>query len=263
MVTKKRLDVLLVERALVESWQRAQALILAGDVQVNGNRVDKAGTLIADDAAITLRAPLKYVGRGGLKLEGALEAFRIDPRGKTCADIGASTGGFTDCLLQRGATRVYAIDVGYGQLAWKLRSDPRVVVMDRMNIRHLDALPEPIDLAVIDVSFISLTLVLPVAQKLVQPRGEIIALIKPQFEAGREQVGKGGIVRDARVHRAVIEKIARHSSEIGLRVRGICRSPLQGADGNVEFFAHLSTDQDLENVEVGKEIDRSVTQDVD
>ncbi len=262
-MTKKRLDVLLVERALVESRQRAQALILAGDVQVNGTRVDKAGTLIADDAAITLRAPLKYVGRGGLKLEGALDAFRVDPRGKTCADIGASTGGFTDCLLQRGATRVYAIDVGYGQLAWKLRSDPRVVVMDRTNIRHLDALPEPIDLAVIDVSFISLTLVLPVAQKLLQPRGEIIALIKPQFEAGREQVGRGGIVRDARVHRTVIEKIARHAAEIGLRVRGICRSPLQGADGNVEFFAHLSTNQDLENVEVGKEIDRSVTQDVD
>ncbi len=260
MVTKKRLDVLLVERALVESRQRAQALILAGDVQVNGNRADKAGTLIADDAAITLRAPLKYVGRGGLKLEGALDAFRVDPRGKTCADIGASTGGFTDCLLQCGATRVYAIDVGYGQLAWKLRSDQRVVVMDRTNIRHLDALPEPLDLAVIDVSFISLTLVLQVAQKLVQPRGEIIALIKPQFEAGREQVGKGGIVRDARVHRAVIEKTARYAAEMGLRVRGICRSPLQGADGNVEFFAHWSANQDLESVEVGKEIERSVTQ---
>lgn len=260
-MTKKRLDVLLVERALVESRQRAQALILAGDVQVNGNRVDKAGTLIADDAAITLRAPLKYVGRGGLKLEGALDAFRIDPRGKTCADIGASTGGFTDCLLQRGATRVYAIDVGYGQLAWKLRSDARVVVMDRTNIRRLDALPEPIDLAVIDVSFISLTLVLPVAKKLLQPRGEIIALIKPQFEAGRAQVGKGGIVRDARVHRAVIEKIASHAVESGLRVRGICRSPLHGADGNIEFFARLSAKQDVESVEVGKEIERSVTQD--
>ncbi len=260
-MAKKRLDVLLVERELVESRQRAQALILAGEVTVNGNRVDKAGALVADDAEIGLRAPLKYVGRGGLKLEGALDAFQVDPRGKTCADIGASTGGFTDCLLQRGAARVYAIDVGYGQLAWKLRNDPRVVVMDRVNIRLLDALPELINLAVVDVSFISLTLVLPVVRRLLQPRGEIVTLIKPQFEAGRAQVGKGGIVRDARAHRAVIEKIVQHAAENDLRVRGICRSPIQGADGNVEFFAHLSADRLVANIEVEREIERAVTQD--
>ncbi len=260
-MAKRRLDVLLVERALVESRQRAQALILAGDVQVNGRRIDKAGALIAEDAEIALRAPPKYVGRGGLKLEGALDASQVDPRGKTCADIGASTGGFTDLLLQRGAARVYAIDVGYGQLAWKLRRDPRVVVMDRVNIRKLGALPELIDLAVIDVSFISLTLVFPVVKRLLQPRGEIIALIKPQFEAGREQVGKGGIVRDAAVHRAVIEKITRYATEIDLRVRGICRSPLEGADGNVEFFVHLSADRFAQDIEMEKEIERAVTQD--
>jgi len=260
-VAKKRLDVLLVERELAESRQRAQALILAGEVKVNGNRVDKAGALVVENAEIVLRAPLKYVGRGGLKLDGALDAFQVDPRDKTCADVGASTGGFTDCLLQRGAARVYAIDVGYGQLAWKLRNDPRVVVMDRVNIRLLDGLPELIDLAVIDVSFISLTLVLPVVGRLVQPRGEIIALIKPQFEAGREQVGKGGVVRDARLHRAVIEKIVRYAAENDWRVRGVCRSVIQGADGNVEFFAHLSADRTLETVEIGKDIERAVTQD--
>jgi 23S rRNA (cytidine1920-2'-O)/16S rRNA (cytidine1409-2'-O)-methyltransferase len=255
-VGKKRLDVLLVERDLVESRQRAQALILAGEVQVSGRVIAKAGTPIAEDAEITLRAPLKFVGRGGLKLEGALDAFRVDPRGKICADIGASTGGFTDCLLQRGAARVYAIDVGYGQLAWKLRRDARVVVMDRVNIRHLRALPEPIDLATIDVSFISLTKVFPVVKLLLHPRGEIVALIKPQFEAERAQVGKGGIVRDARVHRAVIEKIAQHATQNDLRVCGICRSPIEGADGNAEFFAHLSADHALPGLDVAETLGR-------
>jgi 23S rRNA (cytidine1920-2'-O)/16S rRNA (cytidine1409-2'-O)-methyltransferase len=249
-VPKKRLDVLLVERELAETRQRAQALILAGDVRVNDQVISKAGALVAEDAAIALRAPLKYVSRGGLKLEGALDAFAINPRNKICADIGASTGGFTDCLLQRGVARVYAIDVGYGQLAWKLRNDPRVVVMDRVNVRYLDALPEPIDLAVIDVSFISLALVLPVVKRLLRPRGECIALVKPQFEAGREQVGKGGIVRDVRVHRAVIEKIARHVSANDWCVRGVCRSPITGADGNVEFFIHLSADRALEDIPI-------------
>lgn len=242
---KKRLDVLLVERELAETRQRAQALILAGEVQVNGIVISKVGAPVAADAAITIRAPLKYVSRGGFKLEGALDSFRVDPREKICADIGASTGGFTDCLLQRGAARVYAIDVGYGQLAWKLRTDPRVVVMDRVNIRHLEALPEPVDLITIDVSFISLALVFPVAKRLLKSSGEIIALIKPQFEAEREQVGKGGIVRDANVHRAVIEKIVRCAIENDLRVRGVCRSPIAGADGNIEFLIHLSTDQSL------------------
>lgn len=242
---KKRLDVLLVERELAETRQRAQALILAGDVQVNGIVISKAGASVAADAAITIRAPLPYVSRGGFKLEGALDAFHVDPREKVCADIGASTGGFTDCLLQRGAARVYAIDVGYGQLAWKLRTDPRVVVMDRVNIRHLDTLPEPVDLITIDVSFISLALVFPVAKRLLKSSGEIIALIKPQFEAGRKQVGKGGIVRDANVHRQVVEKIAQCAIENDLRVRGVCRSPITGADGNVEFLMHLSADQSL------------------
>lgn len=261
-VGKKRLDVLLVERELVESRQRAQALILAGDVEVNGSRVDKAGALVADDARIGLVAPLKYVGRGGFKLEGALDTLRVDVRGKVCADIGASTGGFTDCLLQRGAGRVYAIDVGYGQIAWKLRRDSRVVVMDRVNVRYLDALPEPIDLAVIDVSFISLTLVLRIVKRLLQPRGEVVALIKPQFEAGRTQVGKGGIVRDQSVHRGVIDKIARHAVEIGLRVRGICRSPIEGADGNAEFFVYLSADPRSDSIDVEQGIDRAVAKHV-
>ena len=257
-MAKKRLDVLLVERELADTRQRAQALILAGVVQVNGQRVDKAGTPVLEDAEITVRAPLKYVSRGGLKLEGALDAFHLDPRGKVCADLGASTGGFTDCLLQGGATRVYAIDVGYGQLAWKLRNDPRVVTMDRINIRHLESLPEPIDLATIDTAFISLTLILPVAKRLLQPCGEAVALVKPQFEAGREQVGKGGIVREPRVHRAVIEKIAQHALENGWRVRGLARSPITGADGNVEFFIHLSADAAQTNIDLEPEIERVV-----
>jgi 23S rRNA (cytidine1920-2'-O)/16S rRNA (cytidine1409-2'-O)-methyltransferase len=238
-VSKKRLDVLLVERQLAETRQRSQALIMAGDVQVNGAVMTKAGVLVAEDAEIVVRQPLKYVGRGGYKLEGALEAFNVNPREKICADVGASTGGFTDCLLQRGAAKVYAIDVGYGQLAWKIRNDPRVVVMDRVNVRFLDSLPELIDLSVIDVSFISLTLVLASVAKFLQPQGEIIALVKPQFEAGRDQVGKGGIVRDERVHRAVIEKISQFANENAWRVLGVIRSPIEGADGNVEFLMHL------------------------
>ncbi len=251
-VLKKRLDVLLVERELVESRARAQALILAGEIQVNQRVVDKAGARVAADAQISIRPPLKYVSRGGLKLEGALDAFHIDVSNKVCVDVGASTGGFSDCLLQRGAARVYAIDVGYGQLAWQLRVDPRVRVVDRTNIRYFDALPETADLATIDVSFISLTLVLPAVKKLLPSNGEAMALIKPQFEAGREQVGKGGIVRDARIHRETIEKIVRHSQDNGWRVRGLCRSALKGAEGNVEFFAYLSLDSRLENFDVDR-----------
>ncbi len=250
------MDVLLVERELTETRQRAQALLLAGDVQVDGRTVTKAGTLVAEEAAIVVRAPLKYVSRGGFKLEGALDTFRIDVQSKICADIGASTGGFTDVLLQRRAARVYAIDVGYGQLAWKLRNDPRVVVMDRVNVRHLETLPEGIDLSTIDVSFISLTLVLPTAQRLSKPTGETIALVKPQFEAGREQVGKGGIVRDPGVHRAVLDKIARYALANAWRVRGIVRSPSTGANGNVEFLVWLSRDPAAESIEIEKEIER-------
>lgn len=239
-MAKKRLDVLLVERGLAESRERAQALILAGDVQIAGRVMDKASTQIDAHAELTIRAPLPYVSRGGYKLAGALDAFNVDPNGFVCADIGASTGGFTDVLLQRGAKKIYAIDVGYGQLAWKLRQDARVVVMDRVNARYLEKLPERVDLVVIDVSFISLEHILRVAQTLLKPHtGQIIALIKPQFEAGKNEVGRGGIVRDPQVHRAVQEKIARFSESLGLRVNGIIESPIVGTEGNVEFLICL------------------------
>ncbi len=253
-VSKTRLDVLLVERKLAETRQRSRALILAGEVTVNGRVVDKVGTLVPEDAQITVRAPLKYVSRGGIKLEGALDSFGIDVHGRVCADIGASTGGFTDCLLQRGAVRVYAIDVGYGQLAWKLRTDPRVKTLDRVNIRFLDRLDEPVSLASVDVSFISLTLVLPVVKKLLGPSGQVVALVKPQFEAGREQVGKGGIVRDPLVHRQVVERILEHAIQDGWHICGLTRSPIAGADGNVEFFVWLSADSTLDAIPPGQMI---------
>jgi 23S rRNA (cytidine1920-2'-O)/16S rRNA (cytidine1409-2'-O)-methyltransferase len=255
---KKRLDVLLLERGLAESRERARALILAGEVNVNAQRVDKAGALVDDGAEIVVRAPLPYVSRGGTKLAGALDEFGIDPQGKACADIGASTGGFTDVLLQRGAARVYAIDVGYGQLAWKLRQDARVVVMDRVNARHLESLPELMDLVTIDVSFISLALILRVAQSLLKggaARGEIVALVKPQFEAGPERVGRGGIVRDVATHRMVLENIARETESLGLCLRGIARSPIAGAEGNVEFFVHLSNEMPCAPPDVRRAID--------
>lgn len=242
-MAKKRLDVLLVERGLAETRERAQALILAGDVQVAGSVVLKAGAQVDAPAEITIRAPLPYVSRGGYKLVGALDAFGVNPSGFVCADIGASTGGFTDVLLQRGAQKIYAIDVGYGQLAWKLRQDARVIVMDRVNARYLEALPEWVDLVVIDVSFISLEHMLRVAQTLLKPNaGNIIALIKPQFEAGRKQVGRGGIVRDPKVHRAVLEKITGFANSLGLRVLGLIHSPIQGTEGNIEFLIHLNND---------------------
>jgi len=234
------LDVLLVERGLAESREKAKRLIMAGEVLVGDRVVDKPGTRVAEDAEIRLRATLPYVSRGGLKLEAALDRFGVAVAGEVAADIGASTGGFTDCLLQRGAARVYAIDVGYGQLAWRLRNGPRVVVLERTNIRYLEGLPEPVDLATVDVSFISLELVLPVVVRLLKPEGEIIALIKPQFEAGREHVGKGGVVRDPEVHRSVLEGITAWALEHGLAVRGLMRSPLKGPAGNVEFLAYLS-----------------------
>lgn len=255
LVTKKRLDALLVERDLVESRQRAQALILEGKVQVDEHLADKVGALIPDDAEIKIREPLKYVSRGGYKLEGALDAFQIDIEGKTCADVGASTGGFTDCLLQRGAKRVYALDVGYGQIAWKLRNDPRVIVMDRVNARYLQSLPELTDLAAIDVSFISLTQILPSVKRLLQARGEVVALIKPQFEAGRDQVGKGGIVRDTQVQRSVVEKIARYATDNDWRVIGLYCSPITGMDGNVEFFCHITNDSSRRNVDWDNALD--------
>lgn len=237
---KKRLDVLMVERRLAESRERAQELIRAGEVMIHGRVMDKASAQVDSAVDIVIREPLPYVSRGGYKLAGALDAFAVDPNGFVCADIGASTGGFTDVLLQRGAARVYAIDVGYGQLAWKLRQDARVVVMDRVNVRFLEQLPELVDLIVIDVSFISLELVLPAVKEFLKLDGQIIALIKPQFEAGREQVGRGGIVRDPQVHEQVIEKITRAAEQIGLHQVGLVQSPIQGTEGNIEFLVHLS-----------------------
>lgn len=237
-----RLDTLLVERGLAETMSKAQGLILAGMVLVAGQVVEKPGMRVKVDAQISLEVELPYVSRGGVKLEESLRRFAVDPQGKVAADVGASTGGFTDCLLQQGARRVYAIDVGYGQLAWKLRQDPRVVVMDRTNIRYLESLPEPIDLATIDVSFISLRLVLPAVRKLLMPQGEVIALIKPQFEAGRDKVGRGGVVQDPEVHRQVLTKVAEFAKGLGFRVKGMIPSPLLGPAGNTEFFIHLALD---------------------
>jgi len=235
---KQRLDLLLVERGLVESREQARRLIMAGEVLVNETVRDKAGQTFPVDAVLRVRNALPYVSRGGLKIAAALDAFKIDVQGRIAVDVGASTGGFTDCLVQRGAAQVYAIDVGYGQLAWKLRIDPRVTVMERTNIRHLTALPDGVlaNLAVIDASFISLTLVLPATLPLLQPGTDIIALIKPQFEAGKEQVGKGGVVRDTTVHRHVLEKVFHFVQTLGLVVNGLHLSPLLGPAGNVEFL---------------------------
>lgn len=241
MAAKRRLDIELVERELVETRSRAKALIMAGEVFVDGARCDKAGTLVAPDASIEVRAGLKYVSRGGLKLEAALEAFEFDCDGLVVLDVGASTGGFTDCVLQRGAARVYAVDVGYGQLAWKLRSDERVVPIERTNIRHMpaDALPEKCDLAVIDCSFISLGLVLPNTLTFLKPEADVVALVKPQFEAGRENVGKGGVVRDADARSAAITEAIATAEALGLDfVEGI-DCPVAGPSGNVEYLARL------------------------
>jgi len=238
-VAKERLDVLLHKRGLARSRERARRLILAGQVFVNSQDRDKPGTRVPTSAKITIKQKLIYASRGGSKLEAALQTFKIDVRRLVAADIGASTGGFTDCLLQHGAARVYAIDVGYGQLAWRLRQDPRVVVMERVNARYLHELPELVDVVTVDVSFISLKLVLPAAIQLLRPSGQIIALIKPQFEAGRKQVGKGGVVKDPAVHRAVLYDILGWTRSNGLKVKGVIVSPLRGPAGNLEFLAHL------------------------
>ena len=239
---KERLDRLVVERGLAASRERAQALILAGRVTVDGRPAGKPGGTVPDDAVIALLVPdHPFVGRGGLKLEGALQRLDVDPRGLVALDVGSSTGGFTDCLLQRGALRVYALDVGTGQLDWSLRQDPRVVVMEGRNARYLRAedLPEPVDLAVVDVSFISLALVLPPLLPTLKGSGLVLALVKPQFEVGRTDVGRGGIVRDPALHRAAVAAVARSAATAGYVLRGGCRSPLPGAEGNVEFFLAL------------------------
>ena len=237
MVAKEWLDVLLVERRLAESRAQAQRLIRAGLVRVAGRVSDKPGTQVATNVAVTLQARPRFVSRGGEKLEAALARFGLDVTGAVAADVGASTGGFTDCLLQHGARRIYAIDVGYGQLAWRLRNDPRVVVMERTNARYLESLPEPVGLITADVSFISLELILPTVINWLTPSsGEVIALIKPQFEAGRREVGKGGVVRDPQVHRRVLERVLGIAAELGLGLRGLMPSPLRGPAGNVEFL---------------------------
>jgi 23S rRNA (cytidine1920-2'-O)/16S rRNA (cytidine1409-2'-O)-methyltransferase len=236
---RQRLDEALVERGLVENRSRAQALIMAADVLVNGSPVTRAGATVRSSDELSVKAPPKYVSRGGDKLDHALTVFGIEVGGLIAADFGASTGGFTDCLLQRGVARVYAIDVGYGQLATRLRSDPRVVVTERTNARHIASLPERVDLVTIDVSFIGLSLVLPAARKLLSEHGRIVALIKPQFEAGRDHVGRGGVVRDPRVHRMVLENHFATAAQLGLGVTGLAASPLRGPAGNVEFFVAL------------------------
>ena len=247
---KARLDVLLTQKGLVDSRSRAQALIMAGKVQVNDQVVTKAGASVAVDANISLKRDLPYVSRGGIKLAAALDTFNIKPENTVCADVGASTGGFTDLLLQRGAAKVYAIDVGYGQLAWQLRQDERVAVMERTNARYLESLPEPVHLVVIDVSFISLKLILPPVLKWLGSPAVVVALVKPQFEAGREQVGKGGVVRDRGVHRQVLEQVVAVAADVGLEVLGLIPSPITGPAGNHEFLLHLgwqtfSSSQDI------------------
>ena len=242
MSTKERLDVALVARGLAETRAKAQASIMSGIVYVNGLKVDKAGTPVAADAALEVRGhTLRYVSRGGLKLEKAMAAFPITLTDCICADIGASTGGFTDCMLQNGAQKVYAVDVGYGQLDWKLRGDPRVVCMERTNARYLthEQIPQELDFASVDVSFISLGLILPALDGLLSPEGEAVCLVKPQFEAGREKVGKKGVVRDPAVHLEVLEAFLRHAKENHFTVLGITYSPIRGPEGNIEYLGYL------------------------
>ncbi len=242
MSKKTRLDVLLTERGLCESRQKAQATIMAGLVFVEDQRSDKPGTPVAEDANVEVRGhALRYVSRGGLKLEKAMATFPITLEGKICADIGASTGGFTDCMLQKGAAKVYAVDVGYGQLDWKLRSDPRVVCLERTNARYLtrEVIPEALDFASIDVSFISLKLIFPALYALLRDGGEVACLIKPQFEAGREKVGKKGVVRDPKVHLEVLESFLAFVPGAGYTVMGLDYSPIKGPEGNIEYLGYL------------------------
>ena len=246
MKIKKRLDVLLVERGLVETRTKAQAVIMSGLVYVAGQKADKPGMSFEENSEIEVRgATCPYVSRGGLKLEKALRDFGVDPTGYVCSDSGASTGGFTDCLLQQGAKKVFAIDVGYGQLDWKIRSDPRVVVMERTNVRYVtpEQLGEPLDLSVVDVSFISLRIVLPVIRTFLKENaGQVLCLIKPQFEAGKDKVGKKGVVRDPAVHKEVLDDFVALTKEINFKILGLTFSPVKGPEGNIEFLGHLTLD---------------------
>ncbi len=238
--SRERLDEALVARGLAETRSQARALIMAGVVRVDGRVLDKPGMPAPEGALEVAGGGGRFVSRGGEKLAHALDRFGIDPAELVCADLGASTGGFTDCLLQGGAARVYAVDVGYGQLHWKLRQDPRVVPIERTNARHLEGLPEPVAIVVADLSFISLALILPVIRRLLAPEGRAVTLVKPQFEAGRDAVGKGGVVRDPAVHRAVLRRFVEDARRAGFAVRGLTPSPLRGPAGNVEFLAYLA-----------------------
>lgn len=249
---KKRLDVLLVEQGLADSREKAKAIIMSGIVYVDNNKEDKAGTTFEETAKIEVRgSTLKYVSRGGLKLEKAMDHFGVTLEGKVAMDVGASTGGFTDCMLQNGAVKVYSVDVGHGQLAWKLRNDERVVCMEKTNIRYVtpEDIADRIEFASIDVSFISLTKVLPAVKELLTPKGEIVCLIKPQFEAGREKVGKKGVVREQSTHIEVVEMIVDYARSIGFRTLHLSYSPIKGPEGNIEYLLHLSMDSSLEDAE--------------
>lgn len=243
MKVKKRLDVLLIEQGYAENRTKAQAIIMSGIVYADGQKADKPGTAYEETVSIEVRGgACPYVSRGGLKLEKALRDFGVKPEGFVCSDSGASTGGFTDCLLQQGARKVFAIDVGYGQLDWKIRSDPRVVVMEKTNIRYVtpEQLGEPLDLSVVDVSFISLKIVLPAIRALLKPTGQVLCLIKPQFEAGREKVGKKGVVREKSTHVEVLQGFVELADSLGFHILGLTYSPVKGPEGNIEFLGHLS-----------------------
>ncbi len=258
---KERLDILLVRGGFFPSREKAKAVIMAGQVYVNGQKEDKAGMKFDTDAEIEVRGKaLRYVSRGGLKLEKAIESFGIELVGKVCMDVGASTGGFTDCMLQNGAARVYAVDVGHGQLDWKLREDDRVICMERFNARELSPadIPEKIRFSSIDVSFISLKLILPAVLSVLDDTGEIAALIKPQFEAGREKVGKKGVVRDRKVHEEVIRKVLDEAAAIGLTATGLTWSPITGPEGNIEYLAHFVKASSGENAIAEAQIGRTV-----
>ena len=244
---KKRIDILLFEKGLAPSREKAKTMIMAGSVYVNNQKFDKPGDTVNEDAVIEVRgSTLKYVSRGGLKLEKAMELFPITLEGRTCMDVGASTGGFTDCMLQNGACRVYSVDVGYGQLAWQLRQDPRVVNLERTNARYLtrEQIPEEIDFFSVDVSFISLKIILPAVRPLLRDGGQAVCLIKPQFEAGREKVGKKGVVRDKKVHEEVVESICGFALENGYSVLGLTFSPVKGPEGNIEYLIFLQKSDD-------------------
>lgn len=252
MKNKKRLDVLLTEQGYADTRSKAQAIIMAGLVYVDGQKADKPGISYDENASLEVRGEsCPYVSRGGLKLEKALRNFGVKPEGFVCSDSGASTGGFTDCLLQQGASKVFAIDVGYGQLDWKIRSDPRVVVMERTNIRYVTPqdLGEPLDLSVIDVSFISLKIVLPAIKNLLKPdQGQVLCLIKPQFEAGKEKVGKKGVVREPETHKEVLDSFVELAHNLDFSIRGMTFSPVKGPEGNIEFLAHLTL-EDLPDIQ--------------